>query len=106
MTPAGLLPFGLIKEIRALLPTWLAGMLVLVAARLFGDPKFYVLGLLACGFGAGRWAVFAPCPLRRAPTSRTTKRTAITGAVANSQIRIHGVEASVPAPRVWATASA
>jgi hypothetical protein len=52
VTPAGLLPFGVTKEIRALLPTWLAGMLVLVAARLFGDPKFYVLGLLACGFAA------------------------------------------------------
>ena len=63
-------------------------------------------GARPCGFGAGRSAFLAPCPLRRAPTSRATKRTAITGTVANSQIRIQGVEASVPAPRVWATASA
>jgi ABC-type transport system involved in multi-copper enzyme maturation permease subunit len=43
------LPLGVAKEVRALLPTWAAGMLVLVLARAFGDPKSYVTGLLVCG---------------------------------------------------------
>jgi hypothetical protein len=52
VTAATFLPFGVTKEIRALLPTWLASMLVLVAARMLGDPKFYAMGLLVCGFAA------------------------------------------------------
>jgi hypothetical protein len=43
------LPFGVAKEIRALLPTWAASMLVLLVARAFGDPKSYVTGLFVCG---------------------------------------------------------
>jgi hypothetical protein len=44
-----LLPFGVAKEVRALLPTWAASMLVLLMARALNDPKFYVMGLLVCG---------------------------------------------------------
>ena len=50
MTLARVLPFGVAKEVRALLPTWAASVLVLLVARAFGDPKSYVTGLLVCGF--------------------------------------------------------
>jgi hypothetical protein len=51
VTVARLLPFGVAKEVRALLPTWSASMLALIVARALDDPKSYVLGLLVCGFG-------------------------------------------------------
>jgi ABC-type transport system involved in multi-copper enzyme maturation permease subunit len=50
MTVARLLPFGVAKELRALLPTWAASMLAVIVARAFADPKSYVMGLLVCGF--------------------------------------------------------
>ena len=52
MTRVMLLPFALTKEIRALLPTWLACMMVLVTVGMLGDPRLYALGLLVCGLGS------------------------------------------------------
>jgi hypothetical protein len=52
MTRVMLLPSAVTKEIRALLPTWLACMIVLVAAGMLGDPRLDALGLLVCGLGS------------------------------------------------------
>ena len=52
MTRAALLPFGMTKEIRPLLPTWLACMFALVVVSMRGDPKLYAMGLLACALGS------------------------------------------------------
>lgn len=52
MTMPMLLRFAATKEIRALFPVWMACVLAIVAVRLIGDPRFYVLGLLTSAFGA------------------------------------------------------
>lgn len=52
MTRAALLPFGLTKEIRPLLPTWLACVFALVVVGMRGDPRLYAMGLLACALGS------------------------------------------------------
>jgi hypothetical protein len=45
-------PPDVLKEIRALLPTWLACAVVLMVVTVLGQPRAYVAGVLACGFGA------------------------------------------------------
>ncbi len=52
MTAARLLPPAVVKEIRALLPAWMACVLAIGAIGLIGDPRLYALGLLASGFAA------------------------------------------------------
>jgi hypothetical protein len=46
------LPRDVTKEIRALLPTWLACAVVLALVAVLDQPRAYVAGVLACGFGA------------------------------------------------------
>jgi hypothetical protein len=52
MTRGALLPFDMTKEIRPLLPTWLACVFALVVVGMRGDPKLYAMGLLACALGS------------------------------------------------------
>jgi hypothetical protein len=52
MTRATLLPFGVAKEVRALLPAWLACLGVLSASAAVSDPRIRVFAVLAFGVGS------------------------------------------------------
>lgn len=52
MIRLAMLPPGLTKEVRALLPVWLACMLAVGAGAFSADPRVFMLGLAAYGLGS------------------------------------------------------